>query len=92
LSGEGAGLGLRGGDRRFHHPPRVAQAVADEGVLCAQETRETHKWRTEVDKEHREATEQLADTALERYTSNNAMLAELFDGRPYQPPPGEPSL
>lgn len=54
------------------------------------ETRETHKWRTEVDKEHREATEQLADTALERYTSNNAMLAELFDGRPYQPPPEAP--
>jgi hypothetical protein len=57
-------------------------------ALRPQETRAAYDMRLRVDDEHRAATEDLANAALERYMSNNAMLAELFDGRPYQPPPG----
>lgn len=57
-------------------------------TLRPQETQAAHDMRLRVDTEHRAATEELANSALERYMSNNAMLAELFDGRPYQQPPG----
>lgn len=53
-----------------------------------QETQAAYDMRLRVDDEHRVATDELANAALERYMSNNAMLAELFDGRPYRPPPG----